>query len=143
MEEVGEEKEREEVALEEVVSKEKEEKEEVEAVEETVCEEKEEKMVEEEAQVVEEPRSRDIFQEVENEEVEEGWNEEVEEGWTEEDWEIWREVLRAGGKNKGRKRRLEMFQKHKYLKAQGLWVGRRCHPEGREARIEARPKRRP
>ena len=77
--------------------------------------------------------------------MEEGWNEEVEEasGWTEEDWEIWREVLRAGGKNKGRKRRLEMFQRHKYLKAQGLWVGGRCHPEGREARMEARPKRRP
>ena len=60
--------------------------------------------------------------------------------WSDEDWEIWADVLRCSGKNKGQKRRLEMFRRFKYLRQQGQWVGTTPNDHVKSARMSARPK---
>ena len=60
--------------------------------------------------------------------------------WSDEDWEIWADVLRCSGKNKGQKRRLEMFRRFKYLRQQGQWVGTTPNEHAKSARMSARPK---
>ena len=60
--------------------------------------------------------------------------------WTDEDWQIWADVLRCSGKNKGQKRRLEMFRRFKYLRQSGEWVGTSPNDFGKVARTSARPK---
>ena len=60
--------------------------------------------------------------------------------WTDEDWQIWADVLRCSGKNKGQKRRLEMFRRFKYLRHSGEWVGTSPNELGKVARTSARPK---
>ena len=60
--------------------------------------------------------------------------------WSDEDWEIWADVLRCSGKNKGQKRRLEMFRRFKYLRQQGQWVGTTPNDHAKSARMSARPK---
>ena len=60
--------------------------------------------------------------------------------WSDEDWEIWADVLRCSGKNKGQKRRLEMFRRFKYLRQQGQWVGTTPNDHAKSARMSACPK---
>ena len=60
--------------------------------------------------------------------------------WTEEDWQIWREVLKCSGKNRGQKRKQEMFRRFKFLRQQGEWAGDTPHPAAKKARLQARPK---
>ena len=86
-----------------------------------------------EPQVVEEPQ-----EEEEDDHYVPGWDDD----WTAEDWRIWDMVIKAGGKNKGRKRRNEMFARFKYLMSTGQWVGTECHPLAREGRFEAKAKSR-
>ena len=87
-----------------------------------------------EPQVVEEPQE----EEEEDDHYVPGWDDD----WTAEDWRIWDMVIKAGGKNKGRKRRNEMFARFKYLMSTGQWVGTECHPLAREGRFEAKAKSR-
>ena len=46
-------------------------------------------------------------------------------GWTAEEWELWTEAVRASNKkgSKGRKRKLQLYERFRSLKEQGLWKG--------------------
>ena len=133
----------EEVVLEEEVAKKDEKMEEVVLEEEGV--EKDEKM-EGETTAVEEGSIRGSRPKARPQPLasEEDGDLDLKEGqWTQEDWEIWKMVVKVGGKNKGKKRREELFRRFKYLRKTGQWVGDEPHPLGREARFEARPKHAP
>ena len=46
-------------------------------------------------------------------------------GWTAEEWELWTEAVKASNKkgSKGRKRKLQLYERCRWLKEQGLWKG--------------------
>ena len=46
-------------------------------------------------------------------------------GWTAEEWKLWTEAVRASNKkgSKGRKRKLQLYERFRSLKEQGLWKG--------------------
>ena len=46
-------------------------------------------------------------------------------GWTAEEWELWTEAVKASNKkgSKGRKRKLQLYERFRSLKEQALWKG--------------------